>query len=45
VARSRSLNEGSAPLNGGQPVNLLLVLMVVAIWFLMNHHSLFVQPP
>ena len=26
-------------------VNLLLVLMVLAIWFLMNHHSLFTQPP
>ena len=26
-------------------VNLLLVLMVLAIWFLMNHHGYFVQPP
>ena len=26
-------------------VNLLLVLMVVAIWFLMNHHGLFTLPP
>ena len=26
-------------------VNLLLVLMVFAIWFLMNHHSLFTLPP
>jgi hypothetical protein len=28
-----------------ESVNLLLVLMVLCIWFLMNHHGLFVQPP
>jgi hypothetical protein len=26
-------------------VNMLLVLMVLGIWFLMNYHDLFVQPP
>jgi hypothetical protein len=26
-------------------VNLLLVLMVLAIWFLMNHQGLFTPPP
>jgi hypothetical protein len=26
-------------------VNFLLVAMVVLIWFLMNHHNLFMQPP
>ena len=25
--------------------NLLLVLMVLAIWFLINHHGLFTLPP
>jgi hypothetical protein len=24
---------------------VLLVLMVLGIWLLMNHHGLFVQPP
>ena len=26
-------------------VNFLLVVMVVLIWFLMNHHNFFTQPP
>jgi len=26
-------------------VNFLLVVMVVLVWFLMNHHSFFTQPP
>jgi hypothetical protein len=26
-------------------VNFLLVAMVVLIWFLMNHHNFFTQPP
>jgi len=26
-------------------VNFLLVAMLVLIWLMMNHHSLFVQPP
>jgi hypothetical protein len=30
---------------GRHVVNLLLVLMVFAIWFLMNHHNLFSLPP
>ena len=29
----------------GDVVNQLLVLLVFAIWFLMNHHYLFTQPP
>ena len=28
-----------------EPVNVLLVLMVLCIWFLMNHHGWFTQPP
>ena len=28
-----------------ESVNVLLVLMVLCIWFLMNHHGFFVQPP
>ena len=28
-----------------ESVNVLLVLMVLLIWFLMNHHGWFVQPP
>ena len=28
-----------------ESVNVLLVLMVLFIWFLMNHHGWFVQPP
>jgi hypothetical protein len=26
-------------------LNFLMVLMVVAIWFLMNHHGFLTQPP
>jgi hypothetical protein len=26
-------------------VNFLLVAMVVLIWFMMNHHNFFTQPP
>jgi hypothetical protein len=26
-------------------VNFLLVLMMMLIWFLMNHHNFFTQPP
>jgi len=26
-------------------VNVLLVAMVLLIWFMMNHHNLFTQPP
>jgi len=26
-------------------VNVLLVAMVLLIWFLMNHHNFFTQPP
>jgi hypothetical protein len=28
-----------------EAVNALLVMMVLGIWFVMNHHNLFVQPP
>ena len=28
-----------------ESVNMLLLLMVLGIWFLMNHHGLFVEPP
>ena len=28
-----------------EPVNGLLVLMVLGVWFLMNHHGLFVEAP
>ena len=37
--------EGVAARQQRHVVNLLLVLMVFAIWFLMNHHSLFTLPP
>ena len=26
-------------------VNLLLVLMVLAIWFMVSHHGMFTMPP
>jgi len=26
-------------------VNFLLVAMLMLLWLMMNHHSLFVQPP
>ena len=28
-----------------ESVNMLLVLIVLGIWFLMNHHGLFVEAP
>jgi hypothetical protein len=28
-----------------EPVNGLLVLMVLGVWFLMNHHGWFTAPP
>jgi hypothetical protein len=45
LAGARFIRDGATWLKRRASVNMLLVLMVLFIWFLMNYHGLFVQPP
>jgi hypothetical protein len=45
LAGASLIRDEATWLKRRKSVNTLLVLMILLIWLLMNHHGLFVQPP